>query len=249
MRNAANIATVSVAGDLDVTSAPAFKRTLDALIDGGCRRVVVNMSKTSYADSAGLGALLVELRRMRGKGGLMSLVNVSPRVYRTLALLRVVDMMPVSRAGVRRVVRELDPSVLPNWRTTFRVSPEQMELARERFSELCCDLPLSSDETFDLTLATGEAIGNAVDHTCAAGVLVTVAAYADRVIVDVTDCGEGFSLAADEDVPEAGADAERGRGIKLMRLLADSVSISPKTSGKGTVVHLVKLFPDSVAPR
>ena len=35
---------------------------------------------------------------------------------------------------------------------------------------------------------------------------------------------------------------ERGRGIKLMRLLADSVSIHLKRSGQGTVVRLVKLL-------
>ena len=34
---------------------------------------------------------------------------------------------------------------------------------------------------------------------------------------------------------------ERGRGIKLMRLLVDDVDIRPKPSGKGTVVRLVKL--------
>ena len=79
--------------------------------------------------------------------------------------------------------------------------------------------------------------------------LVTVAAYADRVVVDVADCGQGFSLAPDEELPEAAADAERGRGIKLMRMLTDSASISPKSTGEGSVTHLVKLFSNSVVAR
>ena len=69
--------------------------------------------------------------------------------------------------------------------------------------------------------------------------------YPDRVVVEVTDCGEGFEPAGEGcagEVGDAGATLERGRGIKLMRMLADSVEIGPKTSGEGTVVRLVKLI-------
>lgn len=249
MRPEANIATVSVPGDLDVLAAPALKRSLEELIDGGCRRVVINMANAGYVDSAGMGAIICELKRMRQAGGLISLTNVAPRVYQALTLMRVVDFMPVSRVGARRKVRELDPSVLPDWRTTFRVDSCGLSGARSRVEKLCSGLPLTADEVFDLTLAVGEALGNAVDHAGERGVLVTVAAFSDRVIVDVADCGEGFSLGVDEEAPEAAQDAERGRGIRLMRLLADSVSISPKSTGEGAVTHLVKLFSNSVAPR
>ena len=68
--------------------------------------------------------------------------------------------------------------------------------------------------------------------------LASVAAYVDRVVVEVSDCGEGFSP---KDVRPADSFAERGRGIALMRLLADAVSIAPKPSGTGTVVRIVKL--------
>jgi anti-sigma regulatory factor (Ser/Thr protein kinase) len=104
-------------------------------------------------------------------------------------------------------------------------------------------MPFSEDEIFDMTLACGEALGNAVDHTCATGVLATVTAYDDRIEVDVADCGEGFELGANEEPPETGPGAERGRGIRLMRLLTDAVSITRKPSGKGTVARLVKLVP------
>ena len=59
MRAEANIATISVPGDLDVLAAPALKRSLEGLIDGGCRRVVVNMANAGYVDSAGMGAIVV----------------------------------------------------------------------------------------------------------------------------------------------------------------------------------------------
>ena len=241
-----NIALVSLDGDLDVTSVPTVRRRIDALISGGARRILMNMGSASYVDSAGMGLILFELRRMRRMGGLLSLYNVSPQLYRALSLMRMIDYMPVARAGAE--VSALDPTVLPRWRTTFRVGPDELAAARERVAGLISDLPLSSDDVFDMTLACGEALGNAIDHTCGGGVLATVAAYPDRVSVEVTDCGDGFTLAQDEEPPETGPAAERGRGIRLMRLLADAVSISRKSAGEGTVVRLVKLFDPAAAP-
>ena len=236
-----NIALVPVEGDLDVTSAPSVRRRIDRLVSGGCRRIFVNMADVGFVDSAGLGLIIAELRHLRRVGGLLSLVNVSDQVYLALRRMRVLDYMPVRRIGARPRVKSLDPSVLPQWRMTFRVDGGSLSEARERVGELLSTLPFSADEVFDMKLAVGEALGNAVDHTCEGGVLVTVAAYRDRALVEVSDCGCGFEVADDEELPETGEFAERGRGIRLMRLLADSVSISLKQAGEGTVVRLVKL--------
>ena len=88
MTTKTNIAQVSVDGDLDVRSAPKVRELVDELIDSGCRRVVLNMANASYADSAGFGMILREMRRMRQVGGLISLTNVADRVYRALVVMR-----------------------------------------------------------------------------------------------------------------------------------------------------------------
>lgn len=240
----ANIAQVCVEGDLDVRAVPQVKRWVDGLIDGGCRRIVLNMAKATYADSAGLGLILSELRHMREVGGLLSLTNVSDRVYQSLLLMRMLDFVPISRAGASEEVPELPAGELPRWRTTFRVDAKHLDDARTRLERLLDGLPFTRNDVFDMNLASGEAVGNAVDHTSACGVLVTVAAYADRVVVDVADCGEGFSPQEGCGPSSADPAAERGRGIRLMRLLADSVTIEPKSTGEGTVVRLVKLYSD-----
>ena len=110
-----------------------------------------------------------------------------------------------------------------------------------RVEQLVSRMPFSADEVFDLTLAVGEAMGNAVDHTDGRDALVSVTSYPDRVVVDVTDCGEGFEVETLEDVPMAGETDERGRGIRLMHLLVDSVSIERRAHGRGTRVRIVKL--------
>ena len=63
-----------------------------------------------------------------------------------------------------------------------------------------------------------------------------------RAVVDVTDCGSGFELAEGEEPPASETD-DRGRGIALMRLLSDAVTIERRASGAGTHVQIVKLFP------
>ncbi len=240
MDTGANIAQVSVGGDLDVDRVPVVRSSIDQLVSEGCKRVVLNMSQVAYVDSAGMGLIIAETRKMREHGALLSLTNVSQRVMRALSIARIVDMVPVSALGSSAQVSELDPSVLPSWRITVAVNPGHLDESRSHVNELLGRMPLSEDEVFDLGLAVGEAMGNAVDHACGMA-LVCVACYPDRAIVDVTDCGEGFELAEGEEPPEPGC-LERGRGIALMRLLADSVSITRRTSGSGTCVRIVKLF-------
>ncbi|MCI7219345.1 STAS domain-containing protein, partial [Parafannyhessea umbonata] len=68
-----NIALVPVEGDLDVTTAPRVRATVDSLIASGCRRVILNMAGVQYVDSAGMALLFREIRSMRQAGGLLSL--------------------------------------------------------------------------------------------------------------------------------------------------------------------------------
>lgn len=238
-----DIALVPVTHDLDVSTAPELRAYLDTLIDGGCLRVVLDMTECDYVDSVGMSLLMGELRRMRSAGGVISLTNVSKRVYRMLQVLRLVDFMPVSRAGERPDVPDLASGTMPLWCKTIHVDPERMGEARRWVVRLACLMHFSRDEVFDVELAVGEAIGNAVDHTCAEGIMATVLGYPDRMVVEVTDCGCGIELDAGEEPPESEGGEERGRGIKLMRLLADSVTITRRARGQGTQVRIVKMIP------
>ena len=242
MAGKTNIAVVPVGRSLDVRQAASLKRLIQSLSDQGCRRIMLNFAQTDYVDSAGMGMLFGAVRRMRESGGLLSCTNVSPRVMRIFSIYRLVDYAPVQQTGERPRFEELDPQAQPISHNVLRVEGDNLQAARGRVEELLRHLGFEGDRLFDMTLAVGEAMGNAVDHTEQGGVLATVTGYPDRAIVDVSDCGAGFELASDEE-PVSSVDAvERGRGIKLMRLLADSVSIHLKRSGQGTVVRLVKLL-------
>lgn len=241
MTRSTDIVYIPLEHDLDVTTVAEARRLIDSLVPDGCRRVVLNMANVNHVDSAGMGLIIALLRRVRAQGGLLSLSCVSRDVYHALSVLRIVDLMPVSMAGPRPQIPELGPDAAPSWRTSFRVQPSDMASARSRLGELLLGVGLTTDEAFDVRLAAGEAIGNAVDHTAGEGIVTTVSLYPDRVVIDVSDTGEGFDEATASEVSSACSCGERGRGIQLMRLLVDAVSISRKESGEGTVVRLVKL--------
>ncbi len=250
MTNADDILVIPVEGDLDVSCVARLRPYIDERIVGGCRRVILNMAQASYVDSLGMSLIFSEARRLRELGGLLSLVNVNASVYRSLVICRLVDFVPVTGAGSKPPIPALDPTVRPLWHGTMRVDPLRLSMARGRVEQLLTQTGLTPDEVFDMTLAGGEALGNAIDHTSAEGVLLTVSVYADRVVVEVADCGDGFDPTRPGDGAEDAADLsdetsgdlERGRGIKLMRMLADSVEIGRKANGAGTVVRLVKLI-------
>lgn len=263
MQNMPDIALVPIDSDLDVTTVRAVRRTVDRLIDGGCRRIILNMLGASYVDSAGMALIFRSIRRMRAMGGLVSITNASERVLRSLRIARVVDFAPVSGRGPRPVVSELDPKVQPLWRVAVRIDPTDLAETRTRVGGLLRRLPFTDDQMFDMTLAVGEAMGNAVDHTDGSCAQVTVSAFPDRAVIDVTDCGCGYAapprmptsvtgqgpLAGQGPFPEQDSFAERGRGVRMMRLLADSVTITPKPSGVGTLVRLVKLVEEADVAR
>ncbi len=68
---------------------------------------------------------------------------------------------------------------------------------------------------------------------------MSVIAYADRVVIEVRDCGCGFEIGGDEEPVES---RERGRGIRLMRMLVNSVEVRRRTDVPGTEVRLIKLI-------
>lgn len=236
-----DIALIAPAGDIDIATAPLLREQLDALIDSGTRRILVSCQNVSFIDSTGLALLLSRARRVLSLGGLLSVVNTSAQVARFLQIARLIDVLHVSAAD-RPPVPVLAPGAMPLWSKTFTVAQGMEKLGeyRHRVSELLASLPMDDDARYDAALAVGEALSNAYDHAGGEGCAVAVHAYPDRVVIEVRDCGCGFALAADEELE---ASEERGRGIRLMRLLMDSVEVAHRRDlDHGTCVRLIKLL-------
>ena len=65
---------ISLAGEVDLYTAPEFKQQLLEVIDQGGRDVVVDLSDTTFIDSTTLGVLVGGVKRLRTNEGQLSLV-------------------------------------------------------------------------------------------------------------------------------------------------------------------------------
>ncbi len=240
---------VSPMGEITWQSAARLREKLNGLIERGYRTIVVNFADVSFVDSAGLATILAANRRLRSHGGTLMLVNVPDQIMRALNQARLCEIIPTrgERPRSHRIMPE--PMSKPTFMRTLSVPCEacRMSETRKIVTELIDGFDLPREEVFDLTLAFGEALGNAFDHggarsdgACDPGtVTVSVERFCDRVVIEVTDCGCGMRFEQGDALPEASE--TRGRGIRLMTMLVDSVSIEPKPGGRGTMVRLVKM--------
>lgn len=241
-----DIAVIAPAHDIDISTVGELRDQIDNLIVSGIYRVMVNCQHVTFIDSSGLACLISRARRLSHEGGMLSLVNTSPDVTRSLQIARLIDALHVT-ASVRPPVPLLKPGAMPLWSKSISVRQgvEHLGFYRHRIVDMISSLPLSESDRFDMALATGEALSNAYDHANgAAGCICMVIAYPDRVVIEVRDNGDGFEISPDEEPDES---EERGRGIKLMRMLADSVEVRRRRDTHGTLVRLIKLFALPVA--
>jgi anti-sigma B factor antagonist len=80
-----DIARLTLAGDLDLASAPELERSLSAL-QGGGRPVLLDLREVSFMDSSGLRVILGADARARSSGSRLLLVPGPPGVQRVFQL-------------------------------------------------------------------------------------------------------------------------------------------------------------------
>jgi len=236
-----------VDGDIDAANVPGIRKELEAALEYGCTSVVLDLSRVTYADSSALGLLVWLDRRLSPIQGRLVLAGANRDVNRILQLSGLVQVASTvaTSPNVSSALEGLDlPAVAaePLWRREIVMSARVEDLApvREEACELISDLMFGEAALFDIKVALGEALANAVRHGSPADgnaeVYVDVEAYEDRVMIRVKDTGCGFDgeHACSSDVYAAG-----GRGIMFMRALMDRVDFTVPEQG-GTVVTLVK---------
>jgi len=81
-------AVVSVIGELDRATVPAFNRTLLDVSEAGTGEVIVDLTGCSFLDSAGLRALIATKERLERSDRSLALVLSNPIVMRVIRLTR-----------------------------------------------------------------------------------------------------------------------------------------------------------------
>jgi serine/threonine-protein kinase RsbW len=127
-------------------------------------------------------------------------------------------------------------------RLTIPARPEYITLCRLALTGLAALRPFSEELLADMKLALTEACSNSVRHAYAAGhdgvVEIVYDLRPDRLVIEVTDEGEGF----DPDASGAAGEglSEGGLGIAIIRAIADEVEIGQRAQGKGSRLRFEK---------
>jgi serine/threonine-protein kinase RsbW len=130
-------------------------------------------------------------------------------------------------------------------RLTIPAKAEYISLVRLALSGLSHSRPLPDETLGDLKLAVTEACSNSVRHAYRDGregsVEVVYELHPDRLVVEVSDDGEGFD-APEPEPAVAGPLSEGGLGIAIIRELADELELGSGDGGQGSRLRLVKFI-------
>jgi anti-sigma B factor antagonist len=86
---------LTLSGDLDHFSAPQLHDTTRELLEGGCRRLTVDLGQVEFMDSAGLAALLVLYRKCVDSHCELALQDETGRQENLYALAGLENVLPL----------------------------------------------------------------------------------------------------------------------------------------------------------
>lgn len=104
---------VAAGGELDLYTSERLRDKLDDVLELGGRRILVDLTGTSFMDSTALGVLVGAAKALRSTGGQMVLVADDPRVTRVIEItglervFRIASSLP---EAVQQLVGGLDGS-------------------------------------------------------------------------------------------------------------------------------------------
>jgi anti-sigma B factor antagonist len=97
---------ISLAGEVDLYTAPEFKQQLLEVIAQGGKNVVVDFSSTTFIDSTTLGVLVGGVKRLRTNDGQLTLVcndrNIT-KIFEITGLDRVFTIYPTRDEAVSKL--------------------------------------------------------------------------------------------------------------------------------------------------
>jgi serine/threonine-protein kinase RsbW len=128
-------------------------------------------------------------------------------------------------------------------RLTIPARAEYITLCRLALTGIARVRELPDEVLADLKLALTEAASNSVRHAYSGeddiGVVeISYELRPDRLVIEVTDEGEGFDPDEAEGPPEELS--EGGLGIAIIRAIADDVEIGTQPSGRGSRLRFEK---------
>jgi anti-sigma B factor antagonist len=87
-----NVTVLDLEGKFVLGEDRQFKRQVTAYIEGGGRKLIVNLAKLDYMDSSGLGELIAGYMAMKREDGDMKLIHLSNRINQLLVITKLITV-------------------------------------------------------------------------------------------------------------------------------------------------------------
>jgi anti-sigma B factor antagonist len=104
---------IALTGEVDLYTAPELKTQMLDVIANGAKDVVVDFTNTTFIDSTTLGVLVGGVKRLREKGGRLSIVcsdrNIT-KIFEITGLDRVFTIYPTRAEALERLDSEEAPA-------------------------------------------------------------------------------------------------------------------------------------------
>ena len=95
-REVGGITVVNLSGRLTLGDASAnLRQSLKDLLDGGKKKIVLNLGEVGYIDSSGLGELVSSFTTVRNSGGELKLANLTQKVNDLLTVTKLYTVFEV----------------------------------------------------------------------------------------------------------------------------------------------------------
>lgn len=241
---------VRFAGRIDELGRERFADIMSNILCEGASHTRVDLTDVSFIDSPGVSALARWYRMFAERNCRVTFVSANPAVRRAFALAGSAAMTSdstdkePSKQDPRRPIADCS-AISSSWERcslSVRGRLDSCKAIRDKVSQIIAEMPFSSEERGDIKMAVGEAISNAVKHGCkydeAATVEMRCLATRDRLVVEISDHGQGFDPDSYTAPSIANELPESGMGINFMRKCMDEVSYR---FSQGTTIKLVKL--------
>lgn len=102
----AETGVLSLSGEVDVSNVQRVREAAVELLEGGAKNLVVDLAKTEYMDSSGLGVVVGLLKKVKELGGTLAIAAAQPRVKRVFEVTGLNQVFPV-RDDVEGALKEV----------------------------------------------------------------------------------------------------------------------------------------------
>lgn len=95
-KRVADITILNLKGKITIGSGDVvLRKAIETALEGGSRKLVLNMARVSYIDSSGTGELVACFTRTKKAGGQLKLLNISQKIQDILQIAQLFSIFDV----------------------------------------------------------------------------------------------------------------------------------------------------------